>query len=152
MFFAGLDSRQNTWGGPAVCCGVLLVEPWLQGSSWGWASGPCWAVALCATLLGGCPQEGEQGGDCDIWWPEARLWLPSVLWELVTCAAMVRFFIDLMLLYGNHSEIFIQLKVGFMAGDTILLVQNLPHWLRKNVNPLTTLALIKRSMGSCSPL
>lgn len=27
---------------------------------------------------------------------------------------MVRFFIDLLLLFGNHSEISIQLKVGFM--------------------------------------
>lgn len=33
-----------------------------------------------------------------------------------------------------------------------MLAQNLPHWFRKNINPLTTSALIKGSVGTLSPL
>lgn len=91
--------------GEALSCavGCCLVEPWLQGNSWGWASGPCWAMALWDTVLESYPQEGEQGGDYDIWWPEVRLWLPSALWGSVTCAATVRFLIDLSYTFTQKS-------------------------------------------------
>ena len=46
---------------------------WLQGNSWGWAPGHVGPWPSETLFLESYPQEGEQGGDYDIWWPEVRL-------------------------------------------------------------------------------
>lgn len=71
----------------------------------------------------------------------------------MTCAAIVRFVIDLLLLFKNHLEIFIHLKVGFMLSRRHnFFGTKLAAFILEKCNPLTTSALIKRSMGSWSPL